>query len=127
MAIIIPSAKIYNKQNPKIRDNVIERIEIGATGVYANNTIKERVSVGTTDGFQVGGTKKNGVLRYIESTTGGIVGGSSHAIGAAFVEMETTYSNPLNISFTDIIEIQQLQESVKSNKLFSYLAKTNEK
>ena len=32
-----------------------------------------------------------------------------------------------NISFTDIIEIQQLQESVKSNKLFSYLAKTNEK
>ena len=32
-----------------------------------------------------------------------------------------------DISFTDIIEIQQLQESVKSNKLFSYLAKTNEK
>ena len=32
-----------------------------------------------------------------------------------------------DIAFTDIIEIQQLQESVKSNKLFSYLAKTNEK
>jgi len=32
-----------------------------------------------------------------------------------------------DISFTDIIEIQQLQECVKSNKLFSYLAKTNEK
>ncbi|MBR3993759.1 MAG: hypothetical protein IKI97_00590 [Clostridia bacterium] len=32
-----------------------------------------------------------------------------------------------DISFTDIIEIQQLQENVKSNKLFSYLAKTNEK
>lgn len=32
-----------------------------------------------------------------------------------------------DISFADIIEIQQLQESVKSNKLFSYLAKTNEK
>lgn len=32
-----------------------------------------------------------------------------------------------DISFTDIIEFQQLQESVKSNKLFSYLAKTNEK
>lgn len=32
-----------------------------------------------------------------------------------------------DISFTEIIEIQQLQESVKSNKLFSYLAKTNEK
>ena len=32
-----------------------------------------------------------------------------------------------DISFTDIIEIQQLQESVKSNKLFSYLARTNEK
>lgn len=32
-----------------------------------------------------------------------------------------------DISFTDIIEIQQIQESVKSNKLYSYLAKTNEK
>lgn len=30
MAIIIPSKRTYNRQNPKVRDNVIERIEVGA-------------------------------------------------------------------------------------------------
>ena len=33
MAILIPSKNIYEKQNPKVRDNVIERIEVGAVEV----------------------------------------------------------------------------------------------
>ena len=37
MAIIIPSKNIYEKQNPKVRDNVIERIEVGAVEVVPNN------------------------------------------------------------------------------------------
>lgn len=37
MAIRIPSAKTYNRQNPKVRDNVIERIEVGAVEVVPNN------------------------------------------------------------------------------------------
>lgn len=37
MAIRIPSAKTYNRQNPKVRDNVVERIEVGAVEVVPNN------------------------------------------------------------------------------------------
>lgn len=37
MAIKIPSKNIYKKQNPKVRDNVIERIEVGAVEVAPNN------------------------------------------------------------------------------------------
>lgn len=37
MAIIIPSSKTYDRQNPKVRDNVIERIEVGAVEVVQDN------------------------------------------------------------------------------------------
>lgn len=37
MAIRIPSAKTYNRQNPKVRDNVVERIEVGAVEITPNN------------------------------------------------------------------------------------------
>lgn len=33
MAIVIPSSKTYDRQNPKVRDNVIECIEVGAVEV----------------------------------------------------------------------------------------------
>ena len=37
MAILIPSKNIYENQNPKVRDNVIERVEVGAVEVVPNN------------------------------------------------------------------------------------------
>ena len=37
MAILIPSKNIYDKQNPKVRDNVIDRIEVGAVEVVPDN------------------------------------------------------------------------------------------
>jgi hypothetical protein len=37
MAITIPSSKIYEKKNPKVRDNAIERIEVGAVEVVPDN------------------------------------------------------------------------------------------
>jgi hypothetical protein len=37
MAIVIPSSKTYDRQNPKVRDNIIERIEVGAVEVLPNN------------------------------------------------------------------------------------------
>lgn len=37
MAIVIPSKNIYQKENPKVRDNVIERIEVGAVEVVPDN------------------------------------------------------------------------------------------
>lgn len=43
MAIIIPSKNIYDKQNPKVRDNVIERIEVGAVEVVPDNSYETPV------------------------------------------------------------------------------------
>ena len=37
MAIVIPSKHIYDKDNNKIRDNKIDRIEVGAVEVVPNN------------------------------------------------------------------------------------------
>lgn len=37
MAIVIPSKNIYQKENPKVRDNVIERIEVNAVEVVPDN------------------------------------------------------------------------------------------
>ena len=44
MAIIIPSAKTYDRNNPKVRDNVIERIEIMDRDIFPNIS-KNNVSV----------------------------------------------------------------------------------
>lgn len=43
MAIIIPSKNIYEISNPKIRDNVIERIEVNAKSITKTYTTKEEV------------------------------------------------------------------------------------
>lgn len=45
MAILIPSKNIYDKQNPKVRDNVIERIEVNAFQVLPNNEFDVNVFV----------------------------------------------------------------------------------
>lgn len=43
MAIIIPSKKTYERQNPKVRDNVIERIEVGAKVVSTSAEYETQV------------------------------------------------------------------------------------
>ena len=43
MAIKIPSKNIYNTKNPKVIDNVIERIEVGAVEVVPNNEYETTV------------------------------------------------------------------------------------
>ena len=48
MAIRIPSKNIYGSpQNPKVRDNVIERIEVGAVEVVPDNEYETPVYNGT--------------------------------------------------------------------------------
>lgn len=43
MAIVIPSSKTYDRQNPKVIDNVIERIEVGAVEVVPDNEYETTV------------------------------------------------------------------------------------
>ena len=47
MAITIPSKNIYSIENPKIRDNVIERIELNEIDILPLNTYEEPVYNGT--------------------------------------------------------------------------------
>lgn len=56
MAILIPSKNIYDKQNPKVRDNVIERIEVGALEVvpdneYGESVYNEKIIIDTYTGY----------------------------------------------------------------------------
>ena len=46
MAIVIPSSKTYNRENPKIRDNVIDRIEVGGVEVTPYNEYNEVIYSG---------------------------------------------------------------------------------
>jgi hypothetical protein len=47
MAIVIPSKSTYQIQNPKVRDNVIERLEVKSKQVYATSQENETVYEGT--------------------------------------------------------------------------------
>lgn len=58
MAIIIPSKKTYERQNPKVRDNVIERIEVSAKEVVPDNEYETPVH---NCSFQGSGNAENAI------------------------------------------------------------------
>jgi hypothetical protein len=72
MAIIIPSSKTYDRQNPKVRDNVIERIEVGAVEVVPDNeydipVYSENVLLKENTQTQESNPKKEEVDYYMEN------------------------------------------------------------
>lgn len=68
MAIVIPSSKTYNRQNPKVRDNVIERIEVGAVEVLSNNEYETPVYNESLDLTTFIEQENNEKQRYIVDT-----------------------------------------------------------
>ena len=57
MPILIPSKNIYQVENPKVRDNVIERIEVGAVEVvpankYEEPVFSERLNLNSSPSFE---------------------------------------------------------------------------
>ena len=85
MAIIIPSKNTYDRQNPKVRDNVIERIEVGAVEIVPDNKYEEPVAniveykkptkgepkadiIGDSASLGVGSQVYNTVIAYIQGT-----------------------------------------------------------
>ena len=85
MAILIPSKNIYDKQNPKVRDNVIERIEVGAVEIVPDNKYEEPIAniveyknptkgepktdiIGDSASLGVGSQVYNTVIAYIQGT-----------------------------------------------------------
>lgn len=67
MAILIPSKNIYDKQNPKVRDNVIERIEVSTKEPILSRTYDETVFEGEIYPFNIANTSGDPVSK-IESS-----------------------------------------------------------
>ena len=57
MIIAIPSGKIYGKENIKVRDNVIERLEINANTLYKNTVPEIVLSLPPIGGFSIKGNE----------------------------------------------------------------------
>ena len=92
MAIVIPSKNIYQKENPKVRDNVIERIEVNAVEVVPDNEYetpvynKQYIENGIAEEKQI-------------SLEGNIynLGGTTYSATACYVSIIPYYSNNIEI------------------------------
>lgn len=85
MPILIPSKNIYQVENPKVRDNVIERIEVSAVEVLPKNEYKIVVLSDRINTNENRTNKTSEELNYADS-----VSFFAGAIGAKIVD---TYAN----------------------------------
>lgn len=92
MAILIPSKNIYDKQNPKVRDNVIERIEVGAVEVVPDNEYETPVYNQQYTDSGVWGNKNIDLQGNIYNLTGG-----TYSASACYVSLTPSYSNNIEI------------------------------
>lgn len=114
MAIIIPSKNIYDKQNPKIVDNVIDRIEIGATAISPNNQY----------GVSVFETKNKISSTNLEDY--GVKDFVSKGIGATNVTYEGSYSSCKLHYYQFSFFVPYLGENKYISKIYSWKNETNE-
>lgn len=71
MAIVIPSKHIYDMQNPKVRKNVIEKIEINSNEITPNNEYNTIVYSGAfSKGFYEEESVSKGSKKSISSSVG---------------------------------------------------------
>ena len=104
MAILIPSKNIYDKQNPKVRDNVIERIEVGAVEVVPDNEYETPVYNKSFNNF-INGERKKKSSEILSTPLGG------------YYTLYTVYSG-LKLTYCDFsVLIKKLQ----NNKFISTL------
>ena len=92
MAIVIPSSKTYDRQNQKVRDNVIERMEIRSFNVVKDFQVEtpvfnEKIFNGWYDSEQLSDIKQ----RQYQSTS--ITGGQDFTwyVGVAYMSFKPIY------------------------------------
>lgn len=117
MAIIIPSKNIYGQpQNPKIRDNIIERIEIGAKEILPYNEYNTSVY---NEDFNLSLIKKtsNKILNYKDAIATNQGADTARYIrGACYINYSLNYLKTPEI----------LIPKVKGNKFISKLFDGND-
>lgn len=109
MAIIIPSKNIYQKDNDKVRDNIIDRIEVRAVEVKPNNEYDTPVYNEDLD-FSIFETTENTITNYQDVLALNQGGSTSRNVrGACGLKYELRYIETPNI----------LIPKVKENKFIS--------
>ena len=111
MAIVIPSAKIYEKQNPKVRDNTIERIEVSAKKVVSQNEFDTTVFIKEYEQDFINTNGGFGDLIY-GSSVGKEYAGSvySNGYGVVYLSLEPYYlpkgdkNSKITVAIPKIIE-----------------------
>lgn len=129
MAIIIPSKKIYKKENQKVLDNIIERVEVNATKITPKNEF-DVVVYGEShyDGWSNSLEKSDISVETYSS------GGSNFTRVASYYSIIPTHTKTYNITLPKIYNnkyIDKLYEdtskivNVVSNKTYSTNASAN--
>lgn len=117
MAIIIPSKKIYKKENQKVIDNIIERIEVNATKITPKNEY-DVVVYGETfySGWEVG-SEKNSIVVSAHNI-------SSGSTTTTFYDISYYSIKPTHIK-NYIITIYKNEKNKNIDKLFYETDKVN--
>lgn len=123
MAIIIPSKSIYKKQNQKVLDNIIERIEVGAIEVLPDNEYETPVFnqkvLATTENITYPTVEKNSEVNGNHKTTiaEGMWSVYTSASYAGFVDKQS-----LNVE----VKIPIVKDNKRINKIFTKTDKNDE-
>ena len=126
MAIIIPSRNIYEINNPKIRDNLIDNVSVEQTVVVPDNEYEVSVAnqkIEFSNDEKVSKETKNEYLDRQQRTDAGGGYGSSTTIVYAFV----SYSNQKTFSTQVKIPIVKDNKWISSIKTGTYTNETEEK
>lgn len=117
MAIIIPSKNIYSKQNPKIRDNVVNKVEIDKTSISKKYEYKTPVFNKQIDtNLIISGdikTKYDSDIKITSTTQ--IYGGSK-----SYAELKSSYI------LNHYIEFLELEKNTLINKVYDGVDKEQE-
>ncbi len=116
MAIIIPSRSIYKIQNPKVRDNLVDKVEVAVTEVTPNNDYEVAVKNISLDNsyFSSNSTKTDYDEDFASSNI--LIWNSSKS----YVELKSTYLNDYFINFS------AFKDNSYINKVFYGLNKKDE-
>lgn len=91
MAIKIPSKSIYEKNNSKVRDNVIERMEVGAVEVAPNNEYEVSVYNEKFYDFELSNSSFDlAIASVVEQSSG------SYWEAISYIKVVPTYKNNIN-------------------------------
>lgn len=114
MLILIPSKNIYDKQNPKVRDNVIKRIEVGAVEVtpsneYGTSVYNEKIIIKNSNNNSISNTQADVRSFFRDSWT------LAYGIGISKTQITRIYCS-------GTIKIPKLNNNILINEI---LSKTN--